>query len=81
MAVATKRPADVVREQLAPYVGAFTAKNAVQMGAKQIGTDAEHLTAAQVPSLLDALGPMMRTLLGKPTAEKVAAEIRREVGA
>ena len=75
----TKRPADVVREQLVQYLGAFTAKNAVQMGAKQLGTDAEHLTIDKVPALLDALGPMMRTLLGKPTAEKVVEQIRQEL--
>lgn len=77
--MATKRSADVVREQLTPYLGTFTAKNAVQMGAKQLGTDAEHLTPENVPALLDALGPMMRTLLGKPTADKVAEQIRKEL--
>ena len=81
MAVVLKRPSEVVREQLSQYVGAFTAKNAVVMGAKQLGTDADHLTADKVPALLDALGPMMRTLLGKPTAEKVAEQIRRELAA
>jgi hypothetical protein len=73
------KPADVVREQLTQYLGTFTAKNAVQMGAKQLGTDADRLAADQVPALLDALGPMMRTLLGKPTAEKVAEQIRKEL--
>jgi hypothetical protein len=79
LTVATKRPSEVIREHLAQYVGTFTAKNAVQMGAKQVGTDAEHLTVDKVPALLDALGPMMRTLLGKPTAEKVTEQIRREL--
>lgn len=76
-----KPPADVVREQLATYVGAFTAKNAVQMMAKQsAGAAPEALTPAQIPALLDALGPMLRTLLGKAGAEKVVTEIRWKLG-
>jgi hypothetical protein len=73
-------PAEIVREKLAQYLGPFTAKNAVQMMAKQAaGTDADHVTRTQVPAVLDALGPTLRTLLGKATAEKVADEIRREL--
>jgi hypothetical protein len=73
-------PADVIREKLGQYLGPFTAKNAVQMVAKQTaGTDADRVTRAQIPALLDALGPTLRTLLGKATAEKVAGEIRKEL--
>ena len=75
-----KQPAEIVREKLGQYLGPFTAKNAVQMVARQAaGTDADHITRAQVPALLDALGPTLRTLLGKTTAEKVADEIRKEL--
>ena len=73
-------PAEVVRARLSQYLGPFTAKNAVQMVAKQsIGADAELMTRSQVPALIDALGPTLRTLLGKVTAEKVAADIRKEL--
>ena len=73
-------PADVVREKLAQYLGPFTARNAVQMMAKQAaGTDADHVTRTQVPAVLEALGPTLRTLLGKATAEKVTDEIRKEL--
>ena len=75
------RPAEVVRTRLAQYLGPFTSKNAVQMMAKQaLSTDADRLTRAQVPQLIEALGPTLRTLLGKAGAEKVADEIRRELG-
>ena len=75
-----KLPAEVVRERLAQYLGPFTAKNAVQMMARQAAnTDADHVTRAQVPAVLDALGPTLRTLLGKATAEKVVDEIRKEL--
>lgn len=73
-------PAEVVRTKLSQYLGPFTAKNAVQMIAKQsMGTDPESVTRAQVPALIDALGPTLRTLLGKEKAEKVAADIRKEL--
>jgi len=76
-----KPPADVVREHLAVYMGAFTSRNAVMMMAKQaVGTPAEQLTNAQIPALLEALGPMLRTLLGKAGAEKVVGEIQWKLG-
>jgi hypothetical protein len=70
----------VVRTHIARYLGPFTSKTAVQMMAKQkLGTDAEHVTREQVPALLEALGPTLRTLLGKSGAETVAAEIKKEL--
>ncbi|HEX6097117.1 MAG TPA: hypothetical protein VF432_12385 [Thermoanaerobaculia bacterium] len=70
----------MIRTKLGQYLGPFTAKNAVQMVAKQaVGTDADQVTRAQVPALIDALGPTLRTLLGKATAEKVANDIRKEL--
>ena len=76
-----KHPADMVRAHLAQYLGPFTAKNAVTMMAKQaLNTDPDHLTRQQVPQLVEALGPTLRTLLGKAGAEKVAGEIRKELG-
>jgi hypothetical protein len=75
-----KRPAEVVREHIAQYLGPFTSKTAVQMMSKQaLGTDPDHVTREQVPALLDALGPTLRTLLGKGGAETVVGEIRREL--
>lgn len=73
-------PAEVLRAQLAQYLGPFTSKNAVQMVARQtFSIDADALQLTQVPRLLDALGPTLRTLLGKDGAEKVAAQIRKEL--
>ena len=77
---AVKRPAEVVREHIARYLGPFTSKTAVQMMAKQkLGTEPDGVTREQVPELLEALGPTLRTLLGKSGAETVAAEIKREL--
>jgi hypothetical protein len=80
MMAAAQTPAEVVRAHFARYLGPFTAKNAVRTVAKQsFGIEADHLTREQVPTLLDALGPLLRTLLGKEGAERVAGEIRREL--
>ena len=80
MSLPLRRPADVIREHLARYVGPFTAKNAVQMFSQQIAkTDADAVTAAQAPEVLAALGPMLRTLLGKDGADKVLEQIRKEL--
>ena len=81
-AQAAKKPADVVREQLGLYMGAFTSRNALQLTMKQCfpGTAADDLTLAQIPVLLDALGPMLRTLLGKAGADKVVGEVRWKLG-
>lgn len=74
-------PAEVVRQKLGQYLGPFTAKNAVNIGAKQIGgANADQVPLTQILSLVEALGPTLRTLLGKTTAEKVTGEIRAELG-
>jgi hypothetical protein len=73
-------PAEVLRAKLSQYLGPFTAKNAVQMAAKQAaGADADSVAREQVPAIIEALGPTLRTLLGKATAEKVAHDIRKEL--
>ena len=76
----SRPPAEIVREKLGQYLGPFTARNAMQMVAKQAaGTDADHITRTHIPAILEALGPTLRTLLGKTTAEKVTDEIRKEL--
>lgn len=80
MVVEARTPSEVVREHIAHYLGPFTSKNAVKMAAKQAcGVEPERVTREQVPALLEALGPTLRTLLGKGGAETVAGEIRREL--
>lgn len=75
-----KSPAEIVREGLAPILGQHTAKTAVLMTAKQsFKTDPEKLTRAQIPILLDALGPILRTLIGRASAEQVVDRIKREL--
>ena len=77
----TRPPGEVIRAHLAQYLGPFTSKNAVNMVAKQaLGTDADHIMLGLVPKVLEALGPTLRTLLGKEGALKVTAQILKELG-
>lgn len=79
-ATGARKPADIVRDKLSHYLGPFTAKNAVKMFAAQnLSTDPDHITVDQVPALLESLGPMLRTLLGKEGADGVIEEVRRAV--
>jgi hypothetical protein len=76
----TKPPAEVVREHIARYLGPFTSKTAVTMMARQaLSMEPDRITPDQVPALLEALGPTLRTLLGKAGAENVVSEIKKEL--
>ena len=75
-----ERPADIIRDRLSAYLGPFSSANALKLFAKQaLSTDPESVTREQVPALLDALGPMLRTLLGRAGADKLLQEIRQEL--
>ena len=77
-----KKPADLIRDHLLRYVGPFTAKNAVEMfSRKTLGISADAITMDQAKELLEALGPMLRTLLGKQNAERVLEQLKQELGA
>ena len=68
-----KPPALVVQELLGQYMGPFTSKHAVQIVSRQtLSREPEAVTREQIPALLEGLGPSLRTLLGKASAEKLA---------
>lgn len=73
-------PADIVRSQLAPLLGPFTAKNAVLLIAKRnLGMEPEQLRLAEMPALLEALTPTLRTLLGRESTDQVLMLIRKDL--
>lgn len=72
--------ADQVAEQLAPYLGPFNAKVAVKtFSAKALKLAPEAVTSEHLPALLDALRPMLHTLVGQSSTDALLEEIRREV--
>ena len=78
--MAAQSTAEQVADQLAPYLGPFNARIAVKTFARRaFDLDEEDLTPQHLPGLLEALGPMLKTLAGRTTAEVVLDRIQREV--
>jgi hypothetical protein len=79
----TQMEAITVRERievrLAPLLGPNMARNATRTFSQSaLLLQPEALTAADVPRLLAALRPALRTLLGAITTEQLLEEIARE---
>ena len=68
-------------DRLAVYLGPHTARTALRtFSGRALGSpDAEALAASDAPRVLEALRPMLRTLLGESQSEVVLAEIRDEL--
>jgi hypothetical protein len=72
--------ADQVAQQLAPYLGPFNARIAVRTFAqKAVKLAPEAVTIRHLPALLEALRPMLNTLVGRDSTESLLEKIRREV--
>ena len=73
--------AAVFTRHLAAYLGQHTAPMAIKTFAKQaLGIAPDQLQAPDTSKLLDAMRPMLSTLIGKQRAEEVAVLIRRDLG-
>ena len=73
--------ADKVASRLSHYLGQHTARVAVKtFTLKALGRGPETLTLADVPSLMTALRPMLRTFVGRAQCEVVLHQISRELG-
>ncbi|RME29975.1 MAG: hypothetical protein D6806_00725 [Deltaproteobacteria bacterium] len=66
-------------ELLSSYLGPHNARVAVKTFCKKAGCTPENLGNEQVDSVLEALKPMMNTLLGKAAAAGALARIREEL--
>ena len=72
--------AAVFARHLAAYLGQHTAPMAIKTFAKQaLGTTPEQLRVSDTSKLLEAMRPMLSTLIGKQRAEEVALLIQREL--
>jgi hypothetical protein len=68
-----------IEARLAPLLGPNMARSATRTFCQRsLQREPEDLTAEEVPALLAALRPALRTLLGAPTAERLLEEIQRE---
>jgi hypothetical protein len=72
--------AEQVAQQLSPYLGPFNAGVAVKtFSQRALKRSAETLTAEHVPALLDALRPMLHTMVGSVSTEALLNDIQRRV--
>ena len=78
---ASRALAETIADRLAVYLGPHTAKTAVRTFCERaFKRSPETLTLADIPSLLGALRPMLRTLIGAAQCEVVLSQINRELG-
>jgi hypothetical protein len=72
--------AALIERQLAVYLGPHTARTALKTFAhKAVGKLPEQLTRADTGKLLDALRPMLRTLLGTDQSDSVLEQLQAEL--
>ena len=73
--------AEKVAGRIAVYVGPHTARVAVKtFSLRKLGRGPESLELEDIPALLAALRPMLRTLIGQSQCEVALSRIERELG-
>ena len=73
--------AEKVAARIAVYVGPHTARVAVKSFAlRKLGRGPESLELEDIPALLAALRPMLRTLIGQSQCELALKRIERDFG-
>jgi hypothetical protein len=73
--------AQQVAEHLSPYLGPFNAGIAVKtFSQKSLQRAADTLTAEHLPALLEALRPMLNTMVGRQSTDALLDDIQRRVG-
>jgi len=69
-----------VADRLSPYLGAFNAKVAVKTFAQRsLKLAPEDVTREHLPALLEALRPMLNTLVGRASTDALLDQIGRGV--
>jgi hypothetical protein len=72
--------AQQVAEHLSPYLGPFNAGIAVKtFSQRALQRSAESVTLAHLPALLEALRPMLNTMVGRQSTEVLLEDIQRRV--
>ncbi|HET6438486.1 MAG TPA: hypothetical protein VFG59_10525 [Anaeromyxobacter sp.] len=75
-----RQPYQIVFARLAEFLGPHTARVALKNFAERTASRApEELSRSDVPELLAALRPMLRTLIGRERAERLLGELAREL--
>ncbi len=73
-------PHEIVFRHLARYLGPHTAKTALKtFSERSLNKPPEMVTRIDAPKLLQALKPMLRTLIGADECELVLDQVTREL--
>jgi hypothetical protein len=76
-----RSPAEVIAEALTEHLGPSTARTAVRTFSTRIlGVSPEDVSREDAPKLLEALRPMLRTLLGPVPADSLLSGLRVHLG-
>jgi len=76
----SRAPAEIVVERLAQYLGPHTARVAVKsFSLRVLGLQVERITRADVPALLEALRPMLKTMIGTQRSEVLLRDLAKEI--
>jgi hypothetical protein len=70
---------EIIVARLAPLLGPNTAGVALTTFCRRLARDPEALAPEDVPQLLAALRPMLRTLVGRVRAEALLEQLAREL--
>lgn len=79
MNVRNRPPAEIIAEALTAHLGPSTARTAVRTFSSRLGLRPEEVSAADAPRLLEALRPMLRTLLGPAPTDHLLDGIRGDL--
>jgi hypothetical protein len=74
-----RTPVEVIAEALTVHLGPSTARTAVRTFASRLGLSPDQVSHEDAPRLLEALRPMLRTLLGPRPADQVLDGIRGDL--
>jgi hypothetical protein len=78
--VGAQAPHEIVFRHLARYLGPHTAKTALKtFSERSLNKPPEMVTRVDAPKLLQALKPMLRTLIGADECDHVLNQVTREL--
>jgi hypothetical protein len=73
-------PFDVLRDRLAVYLGPHTAGTALRVFAdKSLTGPPERMTSAEARRMVEALRPMLKTLVGAAQCERIVSQLNIEL--
>ncbi len=73
-------PFEVLRDRLSVYLGPNTARTALKTFAqKSVGVAPEDLDARQAQQLVEALRPMLKTLVGAAQCDRIIGQLVLEL--